>query len=93
MSVTLLLEPDATEKDHRVIECTCSDASPDPRLTVYKAGQQLGGSTTGQNLTHNLIIDREMNGQSIHCEATSSDTDKLDYTEYSTVETLNVTCK
>ena len=91
--VNLTLDADVNEGVIITIQCTSTDAYPEPVLSLYKSGFQLGGSTTGLSITYDLNIQREMNEETIYCVATSSDVVKLDYTETSPETSLNVTCK
>ena len=89
----MTLIPDAMEAETRRVECSSSPANPMPVLTLYKSGVPLGNSVTGLLLVYNLLVTREMNEQSVYCEAVSSNPSKLNYAITSKPEDLNITCE
>ena len=92
-SVTLTMATDVLEHESQTIECISPVANPDRILTLYRSGTELAISLPGENVTHTVTVEREMNEDDVYCTATSSDESKLSYTITSNNEILNVTCK
>ena len=82
----------ASEADIINVKCSSGSANPEPVLTIYKSDVKLSNAKTGNKVTHQLQVDREMNGEDLYCQATSSNEQKLGYTFTSEPKTLNVLC-